>query len=68
MIRWRRMIAKSWGLSKIHYRLRGLEITGAPDEEVWYFAFGANMHDSAFLERHAMKPLEWRAGRLAGYR
>ncbi len=26
------------------------------------------MHDSAFIERRRMRPLEWRAGRLKGYR
>jgi cation transport regulator ChaC len=26
------------------------------------------MHDSAFLERRRMKPLEWRVGRIKGYR
>ncbi len=26
------------------------------------------MHDSAFRERRGMRPLEWRAGRVAGYR
>ncbi len=26
------------------------------------------MHDAAFRERRGMHPLEWRAGRLAGYR
>ena len=68
MIKWRSLIARSWLMSKLHYRLRGLEIDGAPDEEVWYFAFGANMHDSAFLERRGMRPIEWRAGHVRGYR
>jgi cation transport regulator ChaC len=35
---------------------------------VWYFAYGSNMHDSAFRERRRMRPLEWRAGRITGYR
>jgi len=26
------------------------------------------MHDTAFLERRGMRPLEWKAGRLRGYR
>ena len=30
MIKWRRLIARSWLMSKLHYRLRGLEIDGAP--------------------------------------
>ena len=68
MIRLRRLIARSWPLSKLYYRLHGLRIAGRPADEVWYFAFGANLHDSAFRERRGMRPLEWRAGRVAGYR
>ncbi len=68
MIRLRRLIARSWPLSKLYYRLHGLGIAGRPADEVWYFAFGANMHDSAFRDRRGMRPLEWRAGRVAGYR
>ncbi len=68
MIKLRRLLAKSWALSKIHYRLRGLRIKGQPEDKVWYFAFGANMHDSAFRERRGMRPIAWRAGRVRGYR
>jgi len=68
MIRFRRILAKSWTVSKLHYRLRGLRIEGRPEDEVWYFAFGANMHDSAFVDRRGMRPLEWRAGRVRGHR
>ena len=68
MIRWRRWIARSWLLSRCYYRLRGTPLDGRAREEIWYFAFGANMHDSAFQERRGMRPLEWRAGRLKGYR
>ena len=57
-----------WQYSKLRYRLHGLRLVGRPGEEVWYFAFGANMHDSAFRERRGMSPLEWRAGRVRGYR
>ena len=64
----RRRIARSWMLSRLYYRLRGARLVGRPDEEVWYFAFGANMHDSSFRERRGMQPREWRAGRLRGYR
>ena len=67
-IRLRRLIAKSWALSKAYYRLNGLRIDGKPNDRVWYFAFGANMHDSAFRERRGMRPIEWRAGRVRGYR
>lgn len=67
--RWlRRRVARSWRLSRVHYGLRGLELAGRPDDEVWYFAYGANMHDSAFRERRGMQPLEWRPGRVRGHR
>lgn len=68
MIKLRRLLAKSWTLSKIHYQLRGLRIAGQPEDKVWYFAFGANMHDSAFRQRRGLRPTEWRAGRVRGYR
>jgi cation transport regulator ChaC len=48
--------------------VHGLPLVGTPGEEVWYFAYGANMHDSAFRERRGMCPLEWRPGRVRGYR
>ncbi len=64
----RRMIARSWMLSRLRYRLHGMRVEGRPRDQVWYFAFGANMHDSAFRERRRMRPLEWRAGRVRGYR
>ena len=62
------LVAKSWALSWCLYRLRGIRLIGPPAEEVWYFAYGANMHDSVFRERRSMSPLEWRAGRVQGYR
>ena len=68
MIEPRRLIAKSWALSRLYYRWHGLRLAGPPQEPVWYFAFGANMHDSAFRERRGMRPAEWRAGRIEGYR
>ncbi len=58
----------AWYATKVWYRLHGLRLEGAPDDNVWYFAFGANMHDSAFRERRGMEPLEWRVGRVRGYR
>ena len=64
----RRLTSKSWGLTKLQYRLFGIRLDGGPDDLVWYFAFGANMHDSAFRERRAMQPAQWRAGRIFGYR
>lgn len=67
-IRWRRWLAQSWLLSSCHYRLRRLRLEGPPREQVWYFAYGANMHDNAFRERRGIQPLKWRAGRVKGYR
>ncbi len=52
----RHLIAKSWTLSRLYYRCCGLRLAGPPREPVWYFAFGANMHDSAFRERRGMRP------------
>lgn len=68
MIRWQRWIARSWLLSRCYYRFHDIRLEGQANDEVWYFAFGANMHDSAFQERRGMHPLEWRAGRITGYR
>jgi cation transport regulator ChaC len=64
----RPIIKRSWVLSRFYYRWRGIRLTGRSDDEVWYFAFGANMHDNAFRERRAMQPIEWRPGRVKGYR
>ena len=64
----RRLVARSWTLSRWRYRWHGLELQGKGPDLVWYFAYGSNMHDSAFRERRRMRPLEWRVGRLAGYR
>ncbi len=61
-------VALSWRLSKAWYRLFGVRLEGKPDDEVWYVAFGANMHETVFCERRRMTPLEWRPGRLKGYR
>ncbi len=64
----RRLVARSWTLSRWRYRRQGLELQGRAAESVWYFAYGSNMHDSAFRERRRMRPLEWRVGRLGGHR
>jgi gamma-glutamylcyclotransferase len=64
----RRWLGRSWLLAKAYYRLQSLRLEGSPRDEVWYFAFGANMHDSAFRVRRGMRPLEWRPGRIRGYR
>ncbi len=56
----RSAIGKSWLLSRFYYRRHGIRLTGRPDEGVWYFAFGANMHDSAFRERRGIGRSDWR--------
>ena len=65
---WIPVILRAWPLARLWYRAWGLTLAGLPDDEVWYFAYGANMHDGAFRERRRMRPLEWRAGRVAEYR
>ena len=65
---WIPVILRVWPLARLWYRAWGLTLTGHPHDEVWYFAYGANMHDSSFRERREMEPLEWRAGRIPGYR
>lgn len=65
---WVRVAVRAWPLARLWYRSWGLRLDGRPDDPVWYFAYGANMHDSAFLERRGMRPAEWRVGRLPGYR
>ena len=64
--RW--VINRSWVLATVHYRFYCIDLAGRPGDAVWYFAFGANMHDSAFRNRRGMRALEWRAGKIAGYR
>src|SRR5260221_14174170 len=64
----RRLVTRSWTLSRWYYRWHRLELRGRGSDLVWYFAYGSNMHDSAFRERRRMGPLEWGVGRLAGYR
>jgi cation transport regulator ChaC len=66
--RWRRALTKSWTLSRYHYRWHGHVLTGRPSDLVWYLAYGSNMHHSAFRERRGMRPIEWRVGRVRGYR
>jgi cation transport regulator ChaC len=63
----RRLIAKSWILSRCYYPLRGHRLSGWANDEIWYFAYGANMHDSAFRIRRGIKPLEHRSGHIKGY-
>lgn len=59
---------RAWPLARLWYRSWGLTLEGHPDEPVWYFAYGSNMHDSAFRERRRMQPSEWRVGKVPGYR
>jgi gamma-glutamylcyclotransferase len=41
---------------------------GRPSDEIWYFAYGSNMHVGTFVERRRIRPLESRVGRIVGYR
>ena len=65
---WVPVILRFWPLARLWYRVWGLSLKGDPDDVVWYFAYGANMHDSVFRERRSMRPDELRVGRIAGYR
>ncbi len=65
---WLPVIIRIWPLARLWYRAWGLALEGDPGDMVWYFAYGANLHDSAFRQRRGMRPREWRAGRIAGYR
>jgi cation transport regulator ChaC len=67
-IRWRRLLARSWHVSRWHYRRHGLVLDGRPSDQVWYFAYGSNMDERTFVERRRIRPLESRAGRIVGYR
>lgn len=64
----RRLIARSWILSRGYYRCRGARLDGRAGDEVWYFAYGANMDDSTFRVRRGIQALECRRGRLNAYR
>jgi cation transport regulator ChaC len=66
--RLRRLIARSWLLSRLYYRLSGSRLVGRPDDEVWYFAYGANMHDAAFRVRRGIAARETRVARVEGFR
>ena len=65
---WVPIILRVWPLARAWYRVWGLKLDGDPEDQVWYFAYGTNMHDSSFRQRRRMSPLEWRAGRIPGYR
>ena len=65
---WITLILRVWPLARLWYHAWGLTLDGHPEDAVWYFAYGSNMHDSAFRTRRGMRPNEWRAGRIPGYR
>ncbi len=65
---WIPVAVRVWPLVRLWYHTWGLTLDGHPEDAVWYFAYGANMHDSAFRKRRSMRPKEWRAGRIVGYR
>ena len=64
----RRLITKSWLLSRCYYRCRGTRLRGRAREKVWYFAYGANMDDGIFRLRRGIEAREHLSGRLRGYR
>ena len=64
----RRVIRRSWFLSCCYYRYRGTRLVGRPGQEVWYFAYGANMDDGTFRVRRGIQALKCRSGRIKGYR
>ncbi len=76
LIKFRRFLKKMWVPLTVHvwpfgrlwYRIWGLALEGSPNDLVWYFAYGANMHDSIFRDRRKMHPKEWRIGRIRHYR
>lgn len=65
---WLPVVLRVWPLARLWYRLWGLRLSGGPRDQVWYFAYGANMDESVLRERCGIDPREWRAGRLAGFR
>jgi gamma-glutamylcyclotransferase len=66
--RLRRLVAKSWLLARLYYPLHGARLRGRPDDEIWYFAYGANMHDGAFRVRRGIRARESRPARVTGFR
>jgi hypothetical protein len=68
LLKLRGFLARSWWLSWCLYRVHRLPLVGPPGEAVWYFAYGANMHDNVFRGWRGMRPLDWRPGRVRGFR
>jgi hypothetical protein len=58
----RSFLARSWWLSWCLYRLHRLPLVGPPGEWVWYFAYGANMHEErlSWMAWHATARLSAR--------
>jgi hypothetical protein len=68
LLKLNRLLSRSWALSWCLYRLHGVRLIGPPSASVWYFAYGANMHDSAFREWRGIRALERLPARAQGYR
>jgi cation transport regulator ChaC len=66
--RLRRLVVRSWSLSRLYYPLYGARLAGRPTDEIWYFAYGANMHDGAFRVRRGIRAIECRPAQLSGFR
>ena len=66
--RLRRLVVRSWSLSRFYYPLHGARLAGRPTDEIWYFAYGANMHDGAFRVRRGIEALECCPAQLRGFR
>lgn len=62
------VLMRCWPLCRFWYRRHGIALQGRPDDDIWYFAYGANMHDSAFRARRRMMPRQVRAGWIKDYR
>ena len=63
-----RLFTKSWLLSRCYYRWRGARLSGRPTDEIWYFAYGANMDEATFRVRRGIQPLGCCSGSIRGYR
>jgi len=57
-----------WHGTKRRYRRFGIELDGGPDDLVWHFSFGSNMNTAVLAGRRGVRPMEWRVGKLDGYR
>ncbi len=64
----RRLVTKSWLLARCYYRCRGARLIGRASDEVWYFAYGANMDDRTFRVRRGIQARETLSGHIKGYR